>query len=222
MGQKEMIFHKQVIKELHLNYLLYLPGDYSENKKWPLILFLHGSGECGSDIEIVKRNGIPKIVDNDDSYPFVAVSPQCPEDSAWENHFEDMELLLEEAADTFSIDEDRIYLTGLSMGGYGTWDFASVYPDMFAAIIPICGGSIYPELVESLKDLPIWAFHGSADDVVPVQETRTLVDALRECGGNIRYTEYPGVGHDSWTVTYENPEVIRWLLNQKRNIGLKN
>lgn len=217
MGQNGKIFDKEIIIKLRLNYLLYLPGDYdSTDKKWPLILFLHGAGESGDDLEIVKRNGIPKIVDNDDTYPFIAVSPQCPEGYSWENQFEALDLMLDEITDNYNIDEDRIYVTGLSMGGYGAWDLAMIFPNRFAAIIPICGGTAYPELIESLKELPIWAFHGAKDDIVPVEETRVLVNALKELGCNIKYTEYPDAGHDSWTKTYNNPKVYEWLLSQKR------
>jgi predicted peptidase len=218
MRQEKKAFHKEIIKHLHLNYLLYLPEDYeSIDKKWPLVLFLHGAGECGDDLEVVKRNGIPRIADEGGSFQFVAVSPQCPDGSAWENHFEDLDLLLDEIIDNYKIDEDRVYATGLSMGGYGTWDIAIVFPERFAAIVPVCGGTIYPELVNSLKDLPVWAFHGAKDDIVPVEETRTIVDILKENGGNVRYTEYPDAGHDSWTETYNNPEVYKWLLSQRRN-----
>lgn len=218
MGQKGMNFEKKVVKSLHLKYLLYLPKSYiDENKKWPLVLFLHGAGERGNDLEIVKRNGIPKIADKDDSFSFVAVSPQCPEESTWQNHFDALDLLLEEIEKTYSIDKNRIYVTGLSMGGYGTWDFAMRYPDRFAAIIPICGGSTYPELVGVLKDLPIWAFHGAKDDIVPVGESRVLVNILKKYNGNIKYTEYPEAGHDSWTETYNNTKIYEWLLEQKRN-----
>lgn len=218
MGQKGMSFNKEMVKKLHLNYLLYLPENHNnENKKWPLILFLHGAGECGNNLEIVKRNGIPKIAEADNHLPFAAISPQCPQGAAWESHVDAIDLLLQQIEDKYNIDENRIYLTGLSMGGYGTWDLALMLPDRFAAIIPICGGSSYPELIGRLRDLPIWAFHGAKDNIVPVEETRLLVDILKECNGNIRYTEYPDAGHDSWTETYNNPKVYDWLLKQKKN-----
>jgi predicted peptidase len=217
MGQKAMQFHKEIVKQFQLDYLLYLPEAYDTiDRRWPLVLFLHGSGECGSDFEIVKRNGIPKLAGMGKSFPFIAVSPQCPGGSVWENHFEEMNLLIDEMVDKYRADEDRIYLTGLSMGGYGTWDFAMIYPGRFAAIAPICGWSSCPELLKSISELPIWAFHGAKDDIVPVEETRKLVDALRAYGSNIKYTEYPDAGHDAWTATYENPEVYEWLLSQKR------
>lgn len=216
MGQKGMIFKKEIIIRLELNYLLYLPEDYDDNKKWPLILFLHGAGESGSDLEIVKRNGIPKLAGMGKGFNFIAVSPQCPEGSSWDSHFDALDLLLDEIQSDFSIDESRIYVTGLSMGGYGAWDLAIMFPDRFAAIIPICGGSTYPELIGRLKDLPIWAFHGAKDDIVPVEETKILVDILKEYGSSIKYTEYPDAGHDAWTETYNNPEVYEWLLSQRK------
>jgi predicted peptidase len=219
MPQQSLTFEREITKKLRLKYLLYLPGNYNpdEDKKWPLILFLHGAGERGDNLDIVKRTGIPKIVEKNDKFPFISVSPQCPEHSSWEGHFEELDLLLEEIVQSYKVDEDRVYVTGLSMGGYGTWDLAMVFPDRFAAIVPICGGSTYPEAVGVLKNLPIWAFHGSEDDIVPVEESKDLVDALKALDGNVRFTIYRDTGHDSWTQTYENADIYKWMLQQKRN-----
>lgn len=222
MAQQGMRFEKEVRKFIRLKYLFYLPGNYNDEngKKWPLVLFLHGAGEIGDDLEVVKRNGIPKIVESDDSFPFIAVSPQCPDDTGWENHFDEIDLLLNELQYNYNIDEDRIYVTGISMGGYGTWDIAMAYPERFAAIIPICGGTVYPELVGLLRNIPIWAFHGARDTIVPVQETRVLIEALKGHNPFIKYTEYPEAGHDSWSDTYNNKELYSWMLNQVRKSSI--
>ena len=216
MIQTKNILKKEITKEVCLNYLLYLPDSYAEKRKWPLILFLHGAGERGSDVEIVKRHGIPKVIENNGNFPFIAVSPQCPENSDWENKFDELHALLDEIADNYSVDEDRVYLTGLSMGGFGTWDFAMMHPERFAAIIPICGGTLHHLMIKNLKEIPVWAFHGAKDSTVPVENTRVLVSTLKELGGDIRYTEYPDLGHDSWTVTYSNKKIFKWLLEHKR------
>jgi predicted peptidase len=200
-----------------LRYLLYLPTGYDRDsgKKWPLILYLHGIGERGSRLSLLKKHGIPKVVENDGNLPFITISPQCPDDTFWFDHYDKMKALIEEVVRTYDVDVNRIYLTGNSMGGYGTWALAMKYPDRFAAIAPICGGGI-PEQVCVLKDVPVWAFHGEKDDLVKLSEGQKMVDALKACGGNVRFTVYEGVGHDSWTMTYENPELYEWFLKQTR------
>jgi predicted peptidase len=210
------MFEKEMVKKVNLEYLLYLPANYDENKKWPLIMFLHGAGERGSNIELVKIHGIPKIVENDDAFPFIAISPQCPEKAFWGMYNDVLFELLKEIENTYSVDKSRVYLTGLSMGGYGTWMLAIKNPEEFAAIVPICGGYDDPDEVRKIKDIPVWAFHGAKDEVVPMKHTQELVDILTECGGNVKFTIYPDANHDSWTETYDNPELYKWLLNQKR------
>jgi len=202
---------------VRLRYLLFLPRDYETdpNHKWPLILFLHGIGERGDDLELVKIYGIPKIVERQPDFPFVAVSPQCPDETTWWDHRLTLKALLDGIVANYAIDATRIYLTGLSMGGYGTWSLAMAYPELFAAIAPICGGG-FPEFVSQLKDVPVWAFHGAEDGAVKLEVGQRMVDALRACGGNVRFTVYPGVGHDSWTQTYDNPRLYEWLLQHRR------
>jgi len=218
-----MAFEQQITKTLYLDYFLYLPKDYDRcsDKKWPLILFLHGAGERGDDLEAVKKHGIPKIVAKDDAFSFIVVSPQCPENTLWGDHFEALDALLKEMGTTYSVDPDRVYLTGLSMGGYGSWHFATLYPNRFAAVVPICGGGIpmygFPERVSVLKNVPIWVFHGAKDAVVPLEESQKMVDVLRESGSDIQFTIYPDAEHDSWTETYENPKLYDWLLSQRRS-----
>jgi predicted peptidase len=205
--------HKKV--DLTLDYLLYLPADYQSKNDWPLILFLHGSNARGTDIEVVKANGLPKLVEQGKTFPFLIVSPQCPGEGAWVWQLQSLSALIDDVASTYNIDQDRLYVTGLSMGGFGTWALAAYTPDRFAAIIPICGGGEVTS-VRRLKHLPIWAFHGAKDDIVPIERTQELVDALTKAHGKVQLTRYPDHGHDSWTETYDNPEIYKWLLEQKR------
>jgi predicted peptidase len=204
-------------QRLRLGYLLFLPDDYGENpdRKWPLILYLHGIGERGDDLELVKIHGIAKVVEKRPSFPFVAVSPQCPDGTLWWHHSLILKGMLDDILARYAVDPNRVYLTGNSMGGYGTWSLAMAYPDRFAAIAPICGGGM-PEWVAALKDVPVWAFHGADDAAVPLERGQRMVDALRACGGTVRFTVYPGVGHNSWTQTYDDPELYAWFLQHSR------
>lgn len=219
MGQQARTFEKQIVKTLRLDYLLFLPRGYNEApaKEWPLILFLHGAGERGDDLERVKKHGIPKIVESRPEFPFVAVSPQCPEASWWPLQFEALTALLDEIVSAYSVDTRRIYLTGLSMGGFGAWHLAVAHPDRFSAVAPICGGfNGSPRAVSILKDVPVWAFHGAKDTTVPLEQQEKIVEVLQECGGDIRFTVYAEAGHDSWTQTYNNPELYEWFLEHTR------
>ncbi len=217
MKQQECKFEAQVLKTVRLNYLLYLPKGYDKDssQKWPLILFLHGAGERGDDLNLVKIHGIPKIVEQRDDFPFIAVSPQCPRTSWWTMENESLNALLDDIVLKYDVDKDRIYLTGLSMGGFGTWTLATLYPERFAAIAPVCGGGD-PEKVCVLKDVPAWVFHGAKDSTVSPEESKKMVKALEDCGGNVKLTIYPEAGHDSWTETYNNPELYEWFLKYKR------
>jgi predicted peptidase len=229
MAQHAYVFHASKIT---LNYLLFLPRAYlcDAQKRWPLILFLHGAGERGDDIEKVKTHGIPQLVEDREDFPFMAISPQCPPNSWWYVHLTALRALLDHVTDNHRVDEDRIYLTGISMGGYGTWHLASRYPERFAAIAPICGGALasrgFPEKARALREVPIWAFHGANDTVVPLEESSRLVRLLEAIGGNVQFTVYPDAGHDSWTRTYQNPELYQWFLahdlSQRRNPMLNN
>lgn len=199
-----------------LNYLLYLPADYaseSDAKKWPLMLFLHGAGERGDNIERVKVHGPPKLIENGESFPFLVVSPQCPANGWWDSRL--LLALIDEIVETHNVDENRIYLTGLSMGGYGSWDLLSRAPDRFAAAAPICGGGI-PYLTKKYPQLPIWVFHGAKDFVVPISASEAMVKGLKKNGGSPKFTIYPNAGHDSWTETYANDELYEWFLSQSR------
>nr|NQU90143.1 prolyl oligopeptidase family serine peptidase [Bacteroidota bacterium] len=207
-------FTKTLCRDVDMNYLRYLPPGFDESSGeiYPIILFLHGSGERGNDIELVKKHGPPKIA-QEMKLPFIIVSPQCPADSWW-----DIEILrefLEDIIATYPVDTNRIYLTGLSMGGFGAWEFALIYPHYFAAIVPVCGGG-NPNRVERLGKMPAWVFHGAKDDVVPISKSEEMVNALKKNGNPVEFTVYPDAGHDSWTETYSNPILYKWLLEQKR------
>ncbi len=206
-------FEKQITKTVSCGYLLYLPPGYSEQERWPLVLFLHGAGERGDDLELVKVHGIPKLVAGGQDFPFIALSPQCPLETWWDADM--LEALLDETVGRCAVDEDRVYCTGMSMGGFGTWKLAIEHPGRFAAIAPICGGGM-PYLAERIKHIPAWVFHGAKDAVVPVAKSQEMVEALKACGGDVRLTAYPDAEHDSWTETYGNPELYEWLLSHTR------
>lgn len=221
MAQEALTFHKLISQSVSLNYLRHLPADYGKEagKKWPMILFLHGAGERGEDIQMIKKHGIPRVVEERD-LPFVTVSPQCPVNHWWTDYLPFLDGLIDQSIHTLDVDPNRIYLTGISMGGYGTWHMAVEYPQRFAAIAPICGGGGwmygFPMRVAEIAKLPVWAFHGAKDDVVPLRESQVLVDTLKACGGDVRFTIYPEAKHDSWTETYNNPELYDWFLSHQK------
>ncbi len=219
IGQNETGHFERVVEHtLSLHYLISLPEGYTaDSEAIPLLLFLHGAGERGSDLDRVKAHGPPKIIDRGDDLPAVVISPQCPAGTWWTDHLEALSMLLDEVIDTHNIDEERVYITGLSMGGYGTWALAAKEPGRFAAAIPICGGGAFIDAM-NLGDLPIWAFHGDEDRVVPLAESERMVEMIRARGGErIRLTVHEGAGHDSWTQTYDDPEVWAWLFSQRRD-----
>ena len=196
-----------------MKYLLYLPKDYEQKPAWPLLLFLHGSGEKGDDLNLVKKHGPPKLIEEGKEFPFIVVSPQCPSRKSWEPF--ELSALLDEMVEKYKVDQDRIYVTGLSMGGFGTWALAAHTPNRFAAIVPICGGGD-PNRVRRLAHIPVWVFHGAKDPTVPLEMSQKMVEALKKSGGNPKFTIYPEAGHDSWTEAYNDPQLYEWLLQQKR------
>jgi predicted peptidase len=216
-GQSEQMFEKEITKNVSLKYLLFLPKGYGEQKepKWPLLLFLHGAGERGDDLSLVKKHGPPKLIEQGREFPFIIISPQCPISSWWPEQADALMALLDEVQSKYAVDVDRVYLTGLSMGGFGTWTLISRFPERFAAAAPICGGGDR-YLARRLKDVPVWAFHGAKDPVVPLQATTDMVEALKRAGGEVQLTVYPEAQHDSWTETYNNPKLYEWLLSHKR------
>ena len=213
--QEARVFEGEITKIARLEYLLHLPADYdADGDPSPLILFLHGAGERGDDIEKVKVHGIPKIAEAQDDFPFIAVSPQCSARSWWTGELEALEALLAEVVETHNVDESRIYLTGLSMGGFGSWALAIRNPGLFAAVAPVCGGG-NAKTVAAIEGVPVWNFHGAKDTVVPPEQSQAMVDALEAAGGDVQYTLYPEANHDSWTVTYDNPELYAWFLSHR-------
>lgn len=194
-------------------YLLYKPSSKPSKGKWPLLVFLHGRGERGSNLNLVKKHGPAKIVESKD-LPFIIASPQCPRTDLWWKP-EIVTGLVDDLLQKHIIDPDRVYLTGLSQGGFGTWATAAQYPKKFAAVAPICGGG-KREWAKKYGSLPIWNFHGDADKVVPVRLSRVMVEAIKKAGGQVKHTEYPGAGHDSWTKTYRNPKLYEWFLSHSK------
>ncbi len=212
-------------KSLQLGYWLFFPQDYrprqqSPDKAWPLMIFLHGRGESGDDLNLVKTWGPPKLVADQPDFPFVLISPQCPIPqgpvrSGWD--IVAVKNLIDHAIAKHNVDPERIYLTDLSMGGFGSWRLAAAHPNFFAAVIPICGGGDLTT-ADRLTAVPIWAFHGETDRVVPVAASKKMVEAIQAAGGtHVKLTVYPDVGHNSWSTTYANPEIYKWLLDQRRN-----
>ena len=203
------------------DYLLFLPAGYNaaSEKRWPLILFLHGAGERGSDVRLVAKHGPPKVDLATTNFPFIVVSPQCPANKIWSNDL--LLALLDEVETKYAVDTHRVYLTGLSMGGFGTWSLGLSHPEKFAAIAPCCGGGdfITPLLADKTKlaTLPIWAFHGAKDPVVPIEESERMVNYMKKFGGKeVKFTVYPEAQHDCWTQTYANPELFAWFLLHSR------
>ena len=217
-----------------LNYRLLKPQNYDAAKKYPLVLFLHGAGERGNDNKAQLKHvaGVFLLPENREKFPCFVLAPQCPSNEKWadvnwgakthslpEKAASSMALTLatiEQLKKQYSIDGKRLYVMGLSMGGYGTWDVVARYPEMFAAAVPICGGGDEAQ-AEKLVKLPIWCFHGGNDTVVPTARSRNMIEAIKKAGGNPKYTEFPGVGHDSWTPATKDAELLPWLFGQKRS-----
>jgi predicted peptidase len=216
-------------------YVVYVPRDYDAGARWPVILFLHGSGEAGADGLLQTEVGLPRAIRrHPERFPGIVVMPQAARGAWWSDVA--MEKLALAALDAsikeFRGDPERLYLTGLSLGGYGTWSIAASHPGKFAALAPVCGGIVRPgpakpptetasssPYAEAAKkigsDVPVWIFHGDADESVPVAESRKMSEAMKSIGSNARYTEYPGVPHNSWDLAYNNPEFPAWLFAQR-------
>lgn len=218
MKEISLIFKKKNQEEVDLNYLLYLPNDYQRNKQdYPLVLFLHGKGERGDDLEKIKIHGIPKRVEEGIKFPFICIAPQCPDEGYWDRpeYVSSLISLLKEVENNYRVDSKRIYGTGLSMGGLGTLAIAVKNPTLFSAIIPVCGGAKM-ENIQRLSQLPIWLFHGDRDDVHPVNNSIIIFQALSSVNDQVFLTVYGGVDHDSWTQTYENHDIYNWMLNYSK------
>lgn len=204
--------------EERLPFLLRVPMDLKTGDKYPLLLFLHGVGERGNDNKKQLRHDPTKLAPAGvfEKNPMIVVAPQCPADQWWSGQtLETVIKMVKDLQKELPVDPQRIYITGLSMGGFGTWSALALEPKLFAAAIPICGGGD-PTSVDKFDKVPIWAFHGDADPTVKVEGTRSMIEALKKKGGEPKYTEYPGVQHDAWTRTYKDPELYEWLLAQKK------
>ncbi|MFN6934987.1 MAG: hypothetical protein ACK4NZ_07535 [Tsuneonella sp.] len=206
-------------------YQLFLPrGAPADSERkgatWPLMMFLHGSGERGDDVARVKVHGPPKVADRNPNFPFILVSPLLPAEQDWDTA--KLDRILDHLVRTLPIDPDRIYLTGLSRGGHATWRWAAAEPRRFAAIAPVAGRGD-PETACALKDLPVWALHGDRDDVVAPEGSFAMARAIRACGGRMsRLTVYPDLGHNAWDPAYADPELYLWLLSHRRPAGQRN
>lgn len=200
-------------------YRFAAPAKVESGKKYPLVLFLHGAGERGNDNKAQMKHGVNAILQNAEklNQPIFLIAPQCPKDGWWAGGplLDNVLELVEETIKEQSVDPKRVYITGLSMGGYGTWSAIAKKPKIFAAAIPICGGGD-PATVKAFKKMPIWIFHGSDDNVVPPSGSQNMFDALKKAGSEAKLTLYPGVGHNSWTQTYSDKEVISWLFEQTK------
>jgi predicted peptidase len=198
-------------------YVVFVPKKYDGKTEYPVILFLHGSGETKGGSKQPVEVGIgPAIKKQEDAFGFITIIPQS-EKRTWRADSSDGKMamgILDEVMKDYKTDKKRVYLTGLSMGGYGTWSLAAAFPDKWAAIAPICGGGD-PKIAEKIKEIPCWCFHGDADNAVKVDQSRNLIKALKEAGDKPEYTEYAGVGHNSWDKAYATPELYEWLLKQK-------
>jgi predicted peptidase len=214
---------KTLTRKISAQYLLFLPEGYDAKsaKRWPLMMFLHGSGEREGNVWRVTIHGPTKYIEKHPDFPFILVSPQCPPGHKWSD--ETLLGILDEVTAKYRVNTNRVYLTGLSMGGYGAWSLATTYPERFAAVAPVCGGegnigivlSLHgdKEKAAALKRLPIWAFHGAKDPVVSLEESERVVAAMKKIGDkNVKLTVYPEAAHNSWTQTYDNPKLYEWLL----------
>jgi predicted peptidase len=195
---------------------LHLPRGYlASSGAWPLVVFLHGSGERGDALDQVKVHGPPKLAARGADYPFVLVSPQLAAGRRWAA--QELHALLGVLKAELRIDATRVTATGLSLGGHGVWEWASAYPQDLAGIAPVCGFGD-PEDVGRMKSVPVRAYHGDADTVVPLAEQRACIEALRAAGGTADFIVYPGVGHDAWNPAYDDPALVPWLMARRRGV----
>ena len=207
-------FEKTVTKTLSYDYLVLKPRDYDKNQKVPLLIFLHGSGSCGHDLSKLNNNPIFQYAQAKSDFPFLVLVPQSPSEKDWWQ-LESLDAWFDDVMTRFHVDPDRVYLTGVSMGAYGVWDWACHRPQAFAAIVPVAGEG-NDDLAGELKHVPVWAFHGSQDTAVSPVEEKRMVDAVNRAGGSARLTLYPDLGHGGWSRTYSNPDLYTWLLRQRR------
>ena len=202
-----------------INYLIRYPDGYTEGEKYPTILHLHGAGSRGADLNVIRNGTFCRVIDGYENFPFVSVMPQCSENT-WFDHFDTLKRFAAMIAGESFCDPTRLYLMGLSMGGYATWQLGMSCPELFAAMVPICGGGMSWN-ADRLKAVPVWAFHGGKDTTVYPDESEHMVKRINDFGGSAKLTVYPEAYHDAWTPTYQNYEVFLWLLSQQKKIKVK-
>jgi predicted peptidase len=225
-------------KQTLMPYWLYLPKEYDANKdKLPVVLFLHGLGERGDNLKRLAGYGPAKLIANGKHFPFIMIAPQCPNDGKFGDKKSNprpkefwwmpgsvdkvKNIIDHEKKRLGRVDDDRVYVTGLSMGGFGAYNIVNRHPETFAAAVPICGhGNPWPDK-SNIVHIPFWAFHGDQDKTVSLKSQQETVDALKAAGASVKFTIYKGVGHNSWTKTYSNPEMYKWMLDQKRKPAKK-
>lgn len=208
----------EFLKYNNLKYILSLPEGYSKDEKYPLLVFLHGAGTRGNDISMLANN--PFFTETGDNLSrFIVVAPQCNADS-WFDVFEQLHDFICHMISDSNIDRARCYLMGASMGGYAVWQETMSHPELYAAVVPICGGGMYWN-AGRMKHTKVWAFHGSDDSVVYPEESRKMVDAINRCGGDAELTVYDGIGHNVWLQVYRDKKVFEWLLHQKKSAELE-
>ncbi|MHC1770606.1 MAG: alpha/beta hydrolase-fold protein [Flexilinea sp.] len=200
-------------------YLIYYPDDYPlANERLPLIVFLHGGGERGIDPHLLTCHSLPSLCERGLSERCLVFSPQCPEKGDWYLYIADLMDCIDQISDIYDPDDSKISLTGISMGAYGVWELAITYPSRFSALAPICGGGMAWRS-NMLKNIPVWAFHGQIDEIVDVRCSVEMVNAVNQAGGNAKLTVYESIGHDSWNSAYNDPNLIKWLIQQSRKTG---
>lgn len=206
----------QTVINEKLDYYLYYPEDYNEepDQKFPLLLFLHGGGESGENLTVVKRNGPPKLIVRGKKFPFLILAPQNPNAKKWWNT-RAVKQLLDTVIAKNRIDENRIYLTGLSRGGGAAWEMAVQYPETFAALAVVCGMTPLPYASWINKEMPIWVFHGELDKSIPISESETMVAKLLQMGYDVKFTKYSNIGHASWVKAYDTEELYDWFMEQE-------
>ena len=200
----------------NFKYAQYLPKDFNETKKYPLMIFLHGAGESGDDLDVACRHGYMKYVREENAeYPFICIAPQCPKGKYWGCFTESLIAFLDYIEEKLPVDKSRIYLTGLSMGGTGTWMLSMADSKRFAAIAPICGSGIVWNWGPYLK-LPVFMYHGDCDNIVPITESVSMLNSINSHGGKAKLKICHNVGHDAWEIAYKDEELLEWFFSHKK------
>ena len=197
-----------------IKYVIRYPDGYTSGEKCPVLIYLHGAGGRGENIDVIRNHKVFLLTEKHENFPFITVAPQCYANT-WFDIFEQLQAFIKMIYASDFCDRERVYLMGASMGGYGTWQMAMSLPELFAAIVPICGGGMYWN-TPRLKDVPVWAFHGDSDPVVLPRESERMVFRVKQCLGDAKLTLYENTEHDAWTPTFNNPEVFEWLLSNKK------